>query len=276
MTPPATAARPTEWITTRVRDRKYGSLCVVHPASQSHWPRTAIQFRAGGWPGLARHASARTAVVYRGEVGSPAIPCFFKQYRHRDAADPFKHLFRASRARRAWRNSLLCLGLGFRVPAPLCLMEARQFGFVRFCALATEAVEDAPDAGWWLGSPRAGDREWRRDFLRRLGRELGAWHRAGLYHGDPRAANLLYRERDASFHWLDCERTRRYHHLPVRRRINDLMKLNYDRHPVSRTDRMRVWKAYLESAGLTRSEARELRRRVVARTQRRWRKRGWL
>lgn len=253
-------------------------LTVTHRAGDAGWVEIAWKYRTASLSGLTDCPSARTAVVHRGEAGSPPRPCYFKQYLARDWLDPIKNLVRPSRARRAWHNAQLCRGLGFAVPRPLCLMEERRWGMLTFCALITEAVEDAPDVATWLRSPQAAGRNWKYSLLRGIGREVARWHAAGLYHGDPHAGNLLYRATpDAgTFFWLDCERTRRYRHLPPGRRVNDLMKLNYDPLPLSLTDRMRVWKAYADASRLTPKSEKDLLRRVLRRTQRRWRKRGWL
>ena len=142
-----------------------------------------------------------------------------------------------------------------------------------------EAIEDAPCIRDWLtGAAGPPPGTFRRGLLVEIGRVVGTWHAAGLFHGDLHPGNLLCRMTDAGpvFFWLDTERTRACRRLPLNLRVNDLVKLNYERLPVSLADRMRVWKAYLESSGWPPDRERSLLGRVIARTQHRWRDSGWL
>jgi tRNA A-37 threonylcarbamoyl transferase component Bud32 len=237
----------------------------------------ARQYLANSLQGLARVPSAATARVHRAEHLEPVI--YFKEYLHRDGLDPLKQLLRPSRAHRALRAADTCRRAGFRAPRPVCLIETGPRRRPSRSILATEAFENAPCLRDWIAG-RAGRLApaRRRGLLREVGRLVGTWHACGMFHGDLHPGNLLCRpEGDGmAFCFLDIERTRRYRRLPLRARVNDLVKLNYERLPVTLADRMRVWDAYLEAAGWPREAGRGLRRRVAARTRARWREAGWL
>jgi tRNA A-37 threonylcarbamoyl transferase component Bud32 len=252
-------------------------LTVEYPADQPFWATLGLEaYTRGTLPGLAPVQSAATAVVQAGRLEPDGEACYLKQFLHRDPMDPLKDLLRASRARRALRNERIATALGFHLPRSLCLLEARRGGRLVYNALVTEAVEHARRARDWI--MEAPDRHARRRFLLALAREIGAWHGAGLYHGDLRPGNILAQSSDDgfTFWWLDNERNRRYAVLPPGRRIHNLMQINYEPLPISLTDRLRFWRAYRETARLPDDQAADVLRRVIAKTQRRWRKRGWL
>ena len=54
------------------------------------------------------------------------------------------------------------------------------------------------------------------------------------------------------------------------------MQVNMERDGWSRTDRLRTWKAYLEAEPIRTEDRRRLLQAVIAKTRKRWKKRGWL
>ena len=266
----------------------------------------ARRFLAGTLQGLEAVPSASTARVQRAAwEGGRA---YFKEYFPRDGREWIKELVRPSRAHRALRGATACDRTGFTAPRPLCLIETGPRLRPARSLLVTEAFEEAPALRDWIeGRVEELTRDARRKLLREVGTLVGRWHAAGMFHGDLHPGNLLCRKHAGAleFCWLDVERTRRYRRLPARCRVNDLVKLNYERLNLSLTDRMRVWKAYVAAVaesrpvreptpgrrGLQRTPGasgrrwttaagqrthRALLRRVIAKTQARWRETGWL
>jgi hypothetical protein len=243
-------------------------LEVHHRVGDPGWPDLAAAYWGGRLPGLERVRSSRFAVVERGRPagGGPAV--FFKRFLLRGWPDRVKHWVRASRARRALRAGETVGALGFGVPPALCLIEERGAGGVRESALVTGAIEDVRSMYEWVMQPRPdlGDTPARRGrLLRALGREVGAWHRAGLYHGDMQPRNILGRERDGRFEffWLDNEGVRRFATLPPRMRVRNLVQITRRLRGIPRTDYARFARGYFETAGLSCGEARAVERRVA-------------
>lgn len=260
------------WAMALVRAPSGARLEVHHRAGDDRWPALAAQYWDGRLEGLSRVASSRFAVVHRGRVPPDDQPCFFKRFLMRGWRDRVKRWVRASRARRALLHAEQVRALGFHTPHPLCLIEETLPGRVGGSALVTEAVEDAVSVREpILRSAPAGDLGSRRRFLDAFGRAVGAWHAAGLYHGDMSPRNILCRARGGQdeFVWLDHEGTRRLARLRMRLRVRNLVQVNKRLHPVSRTDRLRMARGYLEEARLPRAQARDLVRRVAAATARR-------
>jgi len=258
-------------------------LVVYYRLGAEHWRDIARDYRHGHLRGLEPAPSARTALVHYGRVAPDSKRYYFKRYLPRNRLDPVKDLFRASRARRALASEKLLQRHGLHTPRVHCLIEEYRWGGLVFCALVTEETKDAPSVRAWLTRPELGvaeNRPRRIAFLQAFAREIGTWHGSNLYHGDLRFGNVLCRQapNGYTFVWLDNERNRHYRRgLPLAKRIRNLMQANYE--PVggvTLTDRMRFWRAYLERAGLRPERERYVLRRVVEKTQKRWRKRGWL
>jgi hypothetical protein len=113
----------------------------------------------------------------------------------------------------------------------------------------------------------------RRDLLRAAGRAIRALHDAGFDHPDLHFKNLLV-EPDGTVRVLDLDRSRRRASLPRERRLAGLFR--FDRYaakqraagaPVSRSDRLRVFRAYAGADwpgdGERRAIAERLRREIA-------------
>lgn len=269
---------PNGWVGVAADDQ---GLKVWHRVGETWWVDAVRRVRNGDLAGWQRVQSAGTSRVYRGQVDPAGGACFLKEYLDRDWLDPLKNLLRPSRARRALLNEEVCRSLGFHLPASRCLVEQTVRGRLVYCALVTDAVEQAPVLRDWLTRPQLGCAGHPAEFhrlLHALGRELGSWHAAGLHHGDLRLGNVLCRrEGDAyRFFWLDNERNRKYRKLPLRLRVHNLMRINYEPVGVRGTDRLRAWHAYLETAGLSKDQERLLLRKVVDATMARRRRKGMI
>jgi serine/threonine protein kinase len=218
------------------------------------------------------------ARVYKCSVGfgGRCQNVYLKQFFCRSAWDFVKHLFRPSRARRAFRASLMLAEQGFCVPEIVALGE-RKYGPV--CTsnfLITRELAGAGDLyvcfknSWQKQTPDALNDK--RQFIRALGETVGRMHREGIFHGDLRAGNVFAKSSDSTwqFFFLDNERTRKLTLLPQRLRIKNLVQVNMlQSETISNTDRMRFFASYLEQNGDVRSRWKDLARKVVVKTRRR-------
>lgn len=201
---------------------------------------------------------------------------YVKQFLFRSAWDFVKHLFRPSRARRAFRASLMLAGHGFCVPETVALGERRYGPVCTSNFLITCEINKAGDLyacfknNWQRHSSDILRNK--RRFIRALGKTVGRMHREGIFHGDLRAGNIFAKSSDGTwqFFFLDNERTRKFTFLPQRLRIKNLVQINMlQRENITLTDRMRFMKAYLDHNGDVRSRWKDLARKVVVKTRRR-------
>jgi len=201
---------------------------------------------------------------------------YLKQFLFRSTWDFLKHLFRASRAKRAFLGSLMLAEQGFSVAETVALCERRYGPFCTSNLLITRELTGAEDLYACFNGKRQGISAdslcAKRRLLRALGETVGRMHRAGIFHGDLRAGNIFAKSSDSAwqFFFLDNERTRRFGVLPGRLRFKNLVQLNMlQSEVITLTDRMRFFKAYLAQNDDVRGRWKELARRVVVKTRRR-------
>ncbi|UCD70747.1 MAG: hypothetical protein JSW70_07000 [Syntrophobacterales bacterium] len=241
----------------------------------------ALAYWQGKLNGLSIVRSSRFAIVHKFSVAPGSLTCYAKRFLIRDWSDWIKHMIQMSRAKRALIRGEEIQALGFSSPRALCLIEECWAVFVRQSALITEAIHDAPNIRDWLNRPElevANSIQRKRQLLRTFGRAVGAWHEAGLYHGDMRTSNILCRTYKGgfTFFWVDNERSRKFARLPMRLRVHNLMQVNMERRGVTMTDRMRFWKAYLEETHIPTNQQKRVIWKVIRKTKKRWKKRGWV
>ncbi len=230
------------------------------------------------WPEFRR---SRHAIVQR--VDDPALPApiFIKQFLLRDGWDRLKRMVRPPRARRALLANQMITALGFRTEPVIALAEYRRFGFTWKSVLFTRELPDVHEARAVFRDPEFGlraDIPKRRELLDGLAGEIGAWHKADLHHGDLRLSNLLMQRNGDScaFYWMDNERTRRYARMPESRRVHNLVQIILDPGVFTRTDMLRLWRAYKVASGYAPLDEKAFLRKVIERTRERRRKRGWV
>jgi Lipopolysaccharide kinase (Kdo/WaaP) family. len=252
-----------------------GYLKIYHRPGDGKWVDLAFPYWQGELTSLTRIESSQSAVVHEGNV--EALPCYFKRYLIRDFKDRIKHIIRPSRARRAMRGDAKVQSCGFNSPRVLCLIEERISGLLRQSALVTEAIKGAPSVSYWINQGFADSPELRQRFLPAFGHMAGAWHSKGLHHGDMRLGNILCRffNGEFVFYWLDNERTKRYTTLPLSRRVNNLVQVNMEP-GLSPMDRMELWNVYIEENDLSARQEKEVMRKVIRKTRKRWEKKGWI
>lgn len=228
--------------------------------------------------------SSKFARVYKSTVrfGDIEKGVYFKQYLYRSIWDFIKHLFRASRARRAFKATLMLAENGFKAPTIIAMGECR-FGFSNTGNfLVTLEVKDAKQIYQFVPESLENFTEkqlrTKRELIRALGQTIGRMHKACIFHGDLRLGNVLARQERGSwqFSFLDNERTKKFHRLPARLRLKNLVQVNMFRtEAISNADRMRFLKAYLEENPQLGAKRNIWAERVVSKTNKRLRGRAF-
>lgn len=206
------------------------------------------------------------------------LPVYVKRFLFRSGLDFAKHLSRASRARRAFEASLMLQENGFGAPDVLGLFE-RRFGPFRLDnMLVTRGVENAAPMSQLLldigGRSGAGALSDKRSLIRAFAKTLGQMHARGIFHGDLRLGNVLVVKEDGHwrFYFIDNERTKKFHRLPARFRLKNLVQINMFFDGISNTDRLRFFKLYLEANPGIQSHASAWAKKITAQTSRRLKK----
>jgi len=188
---------------------------------------------------------------------------YLKFYLYRSVWDFVKHLARPNRAQRAYKAALMLAENGLRSPevvavatnciGPVCIKNF----------LITQSLEEAQPLWKYIRGDKEGefskldDVGQRAMLLKRLGKTIGKMHAAGIFHGDLRSGNVFVKKVDNEwkFFLLDNERTKKYAHIRNRLRLKNLVQINMFKEGLSRTDRMRFFKAYLnENPAIDRNE----------------------
>jgi len=177
---------------------------------------------------------------------------YIKQYLCRSSWDFIKHLVRPSRARRAFKATLMLEKNGFEAPAVVAVGECKPSFFNRENFLVTLEAENTkqiyqfiPDNPENLAKERLQDK---RELIRAFGQTAGKMHAAGIFHGDLKLVNVLVRQEKNGwrFFFIDNERTKKFYILPPWLRLKNLVQVNMPpRETLGRTDQMRFFKAYM-------------------------------
>lgn len=231
---------------------------------------------------LEKAASSHTAEVYRYSVqtGGRCYTLYLKKFPPRSPIDWIKHLFRPSRAQRAFRAGLLLQQYGLATP-PIAAFLCRKNGpWIIQNILITQEIKQARPLHLALEVPCS--LQEKRRLIAELGKTIGRMHSAGIAHGDLRGGNVLASQEAGKriFYFIDNERTARYPLLPYWLRIKNLVQLNMLQSHITSADRMRFLKAYAGVLGLTRRKMRQIAGAVIQKTQRRLKHRaktrlGW-
>ncbi len=229
-----------------------------------------------------RFRSSKMARVWTTTAGfrKKEITIYIKEYLHRSAIDFIKHLFRDSRARRAFMASLMLRRNGLDCPEPLALLEKRFSPFRIDSVLVTAGITDGIKfntvfrklfaEGTYLAELE------QRAILSQLGEYVGKMHGAGIFHGDLRTGNIILQSDIGKrrFFLVDNERTRKFGVLPERLVVKNLVQLNMFRLGITNTDRIRFLQAYIKQTGLSESRKIRLCRQVISLTRKRLRTRS--
>lgn len=227
-----------------------------------------LLLESGQAPGWRRVRSSQSALVAQTTTQPRS---FAKIFFPRRWYEGIKTLFRGDRAYRSDRRTHALRAAGFSAPAVVLRGRVRNLPFLITAAAPGESLAVYLDREPVAGGPAREPFDRRRETLRALGAEVGRLHQAGFFHTELRTSNLQVDFHPATgprFWFLDNEGTRRFRHLPWRRRVKNLAQLNMDHPRLSRTDRMRFLVAYLEVTGLQ-AHRGHLVRQIGLRTRRR-------
>jgi hypothetical protein len=193
--------------------------------------------------------ASKSADVYKFSCDSGKF--YFKQYHYRSLWDILKHAFRPSRAARTMKAAAMLEANGFVTPEIIAMGCRRKGIFTLETFLLTREVENAQplyvffDQQYGRSNSHPAEKH---KFINALGHLIGRLHAKNISHGDLRLGNVLVRKNDAGwkFFLLDNERTVQYTRLPDRLRLKNLVQCNmHQTRALTRTDRLRFFKAYL-------------------------------
>ncbi|MBA7607181.1 hypothetical protein ES703_14339 [subsurface metagenome] len=198
---------------------------------------------------------------------------YIKQYLCRSVWDFIKHLVRASRARRAFKATLMLEKNGFEVPAVVAMGECKSSFFNRGNFLVTLEVENAkqiyqfiPDKLENFTKKQLQDK---RELIRAFGCTVGTMHARAIFHGDLKLVNVLARQEKNGwrFFFIDNERTKKFYILPPWLRLKNLVQVNMHRTPcLTNSDRMRFFKAYLQENPSMTHKRSEWGKKIITKT----------
>lgn len=196
---------------------------------------------------------------------------YFKQYLYRSVWDFIKNFVRASRAERTFTASEMLSENGFDNPAIIAVGKFRYGLYHATNFLVTLAIEDAKQICQFASDSKLGT-QGRRELIRAFGLTVGQMHAKGIFHGDLRLGNILAKQEKSRwrFFFIDNERTRKFHSLPTRLRLKNLVQVNMFRtETVSNTDRMRFFREYWAQNEESGIEKTTLIKKVLEETRRR-------
>jgi RIO-like serine/threonine protein kinase len=181
---------------------------------------------------------------------------------------------RANRAERAFKATEMLRESGFDVPSIIASGKFKS----SFCRtvdfFVTLEIENAGQICRVSSDGELGIRD-KRELIQAFGQTVGRMHAMGIFHGDLRLGNVLAKkEKDRwRFFFIDNERTRKFHHLPCRLRLKNLVQMNMFRNEnITDTDRMRFFRQYRAQNKECEADRAVLLKKVLEKTGYRLRK----
>jgi len=206
-----------------------------HPvAAQPTSPQRGEVGRTGSCPDRVRGESPPDA-------SPPRQFAILKRFRLKKRLASLRNLFRRSPALRSWVNGHALLDRGLPTARPLAVLHRRRYGLPAEGYVLFEVVEGA------VALPDAVTRFDRRALADRLGRLLRAVHDRQVSHKDLKAPNILVTPAGDPV-LIDLVGVTTGRPVPELQRIRELTRLAasfVDSPAVTRTDRLRVLRAYL-------------------------------
>ena len=146
---------------------------------------------------------------------------FLKKFAYRGLWYGFRHIFKRSRALKAFVNQSLAHEAGVCVPRPLLCLEVRRGRFLRDSYILDSYLPESRTLDvCWDDLPQSR----RTEILEEAGRSYRLLHRAGILHGDSNWRNLLITgEKTGPCVWLiDFDNSRRLPLLLRSLRLKDV------------------------------------------------------
>ncbi len=198
-------------------------------------------------------------------------PTYVKRYNAFSWRVRLGSFFVRSPALRALAGSRMLAQAGFRAAVPVAALEYRRWWLVEKSFFLTAEVTGAvpADQFWW--AVRAQSPPLRRAFVASIARLFAELHRAGIYHGDLKDANVLVRREgnDIACYLLDLEHVRRRRRVASRRRVKNLVQLHRTLGRLASVrENLLFLRAYLGEEGRNRRVRRAWWRRVCAAARR--------
>jgi GrpB-like predicted nucleotidyltransferase (UPF0157 family) len=170
---------------------------------------------------------------------------------------------------------------GFDAPVVIGLFERRVGPVCSDNFLLTEEVENARSMVEVLTdlcrNPDADMLARKRDLIGAFAETVGQMHAEGIFHGDLRLGNVLavQEEKKWRFFFIDNERTQKFHSLPARLRLKNLVQINMFIHGISDTDRLRFFRAYLSVNPSVQACYARWAEKIIAKTNKRLSRKDW-
>lgn len=228
-------------------------------------------FEQAGVP-LLKDSRSSTVAEVELPVGGETRQLIYKRFRITQKHEPWIALLHRSAALRSWVH-----GHGFwerclPTPRPLAVFHRYRQGLPHEGYLLTEKIADALDLRAWVASlrslPVAEQRQRLTHRIEQVARLVRELHRRQLSHRDLKAANLLVQ--GAKLWFIDLVGVTCHRKLPRWRRVQNLARLNasfLDNPLLTRTDRLRFLRIYLQWGFFGQSTWRRWWRAIAAATQ---------
>lgn len=196
-------------------------------------------------------------VVYR--VDLPGFSFYLKHNLIADRTSWLRQTIRPSKARKEYESALAVAARGVPTISPLALGEQQGRWGIGESYLVTRELEETQPLNLFLAAtlpalPPARRTRVRQRLATALGQLVARIHDAGILHNDLHAANLLVRlgaEDKVSLFVIDLNSVQIGTALDWKKSLRNLVMLNSWFVPrVSRSDRLRFWKAYFAARHL--------------------------
>jgi tRNA A-37 threonylcarbamoyl transferase component Bud32 len=205
-----------------------------------------------------KDSPSSTVVELELTVPSGTLGVVYKRFAVTSWTDPWAALARRPAVLRSWIMGHALLTRLLVTPRPLLVLQRHRHGLPREGYLLTEKVPRAVDLAEYvlrLGGVAGNARtSLLRQAINRVGRSLAIMHERHVSHRDLKAPNVLLRVAAdgltiEELFFIDLVGVRCHRKLGRTRRLKNLARLHasFVRHPlISRTDKLRLLRAYLD------------------------------